>query len=123
MATLAIASQIIIALGIFNVWIIRRDRATEYRPAGAENIREEFERYGLPEWARVAVGSTKVGLAVLLLVGIVAPPIAVAAAGIMAFLMLGAVGAHVKVGDPVRKSVPALAMLALSLLVVLVQLP
>jgi uncharacterized membrane protein YphA (DoxX/SURF4 family) len=123
MTILAIASQIIIALGIFNVWIVRRDRATGYRPAGAENIREEFKSYGLPDWVRVAVGSTKIALAVLLLVGIVAPTVALVAAGVMAPLMLGAVGAHIKVGDPIMKSVPALTMLALSLVVVVGQLP
>ncbi|MDX1492816.1 MAG: hypothetical protein R3253_01990, partial [Longimicrobiales bacterium] len=65
MSTVAIIAQVIIALGIFNVWIVRRDRSTPYRPEGASNMEEEFRRYGLPDWVRVAVGSTKVTLAVL----------------------------------------------------------
>ena len=122
MTALAIASQIIIALGIFNVWILRRDRATAYRPEGSNNIWEEFDRYGLPGWAAVAVGGTKVTLGILLLVGIVAPSIAAPAAALMAILMLSAIGAHIRVGDPVKKSMPAFLMLILSTLVIVGQL-
>ena len=81
--SIAIACQIIIALGIFNVWIIRRDRPTPFRPEGAGGIRDEFEAYGLPAWAWKAVGATKLTLAVLLLVGIAVPAIAQLAAGAM----------------------------------------
>lgn len=119
MSTLAIAAQIVIALGIFNVWILRRDRATPYRPDGASNMEEEFERYGLPDWVRVAVGSTKVTLAVLLLVGVLFTPLALAAAAVMGVLMFSAVIAHVRVGDPWTKSVPAALMLTLSAIVVI----
>ena len=119
MTTLAIIAQIVIALGIFNVWLLRRDRATPYRPEGASNMKEEFRRYGLPDWARVAVGSTKVTLAVLLLVGVLFAPLAVAAAALMGLLMLSAIAAHVRVGDPWVKSAPAFLMLTLSALVVL----
>ena len=122
MANLAILAQIIIALGIINVWIIRRNRPTPYRPDGASDIREEFARYGLPEWAPTVVGATKLSLAVLLLVGIVYANVALPAAAGMAALMVGAVWAHVKVRDPLIKAVPALGMLALSLVVVAARL-
>ena len=118
MSTVAIIAQVIIALGIFNVWIVRRDRSTPYRPEGASNMEEEFRRYGLPDWVRVAVGSTKVTLAVLLLFGILFTPLAVGAAALMALLMLSAVFAHVRVGDPWMKSVPAALMLTLSAVVI-----
>jgi len=118
MDTVVTAAQIIIALGIFNVWIIRRDWETAYRPEGAKGIVEEFRRYGLPDWVRTAVGATKISLAVLLLVGLVITPITRPAAGLMALLMVAAISAHVRVNDPWTKSVPAAAMLALSALVV-----
>lgn len=118
MSLVAIIAQIVIALGIFNVWIIRRDRPTGYRPEGARSISEEFRRYGFPDWARVAVGSTKLVLAAALLVGVVYAQVALPAALLMSVLMVGAVAAHLRVGDPWVKSVPALGMLLLSGLVV-----
>ena len=119
MSTVAIIAQIVIALGIFNVWLLRRDKETPYRPEGASNMKEEFRRYGLPDWVRVAVGATKVSLAVLLLVGILFTPLAVGAATLMGLLMISAVAAHVRVGDPWVKAAPAFLMLTLSALVVL----
>lgn len=119
MSTLATIAQVVIALGIFNVWLIRRNRPTPYRPDGAGNMEEEFERYGFPDWVRIAVGSTKVLLAVLLLVGILFTPLAVGAATLMALLMLSAVAAHVRVGDPWVKAMPAALMLSLSAIVVI----
>jgi uncharacterized membrane protein len=118
MTLLAAAAQIIIALGIFNVWILRRNRATPYRPAGAVNIQEEFARYGLPEWACSVVGATKLSLAVLLLVGLAFAPVALPAAALTAVLMAGAIWAHVRVRDPIVNAAPAFAMLLLSTLVV-----
>ena len=42
----------------------------------------------------------------------------IAGAGIaMAVLMVGAVGSHVKVGDPLRKSLPSFSLLLLSLFI------
>jgi uncharacterized membrane protein YphA (DoxX/SURF4 family) len=116
--SIAIACQIVIALGIFNVWIVRRNRPTPYRPEGAVGIEEEFERYGFPAWMWMVVGGAKLTLAVLLLVGVFVPAVAPLAAGAMAVLMLSAIAAHVRVSDPLVKSVPALAMLVLSLVVV-----
>jgi uncharacterized membrane protein YphA (DoxX/SURF4 family) len=118
MITLAIICQIVVALGIFNVWLVRRDRPTPYRPEGAANIEEEFRRYGLPGWAWIAVGAAKVFLAILLLVGVFVPSIAPVAGGAMAVLMISAIAAHVRVNDPLVKSVPAFLMLLLSTVVV-----
>jgi uncharacterized membrane protein YphA (DoxX/SURF4 family) len=117
MSSIAIACQVVIALGIFNVWIVRRNRPTAYRPEGARDIQDEFRRYGLPSWMWLAVGSAKIVLAAALLVGIFVPSVAPAAAGLLALLMVAAVGAHVKVRDPLVKSVPALLMLLLSTVV------
>ncbi len=116
--SIAVLCQILIALGIFNVWIIRRDRPTPYRPEGARDIQDEFRRYGLPSWSWKAVGVTKITLAVLLLVGVFVPVVAPFAAAGMALLMISAIGAHIRVRDPAVKSMPAFAMLVLSLVVV-----
>ena len=121
MPTLAIICQIVIALGIFNVWVLRRDRATAYRPAGAENLRDEFARYGFPDWVRKSVGTAKLSLAGLLLLGIFFPQVAAPAAAGMALLMISAIGAHVRVRDPLAKSVPAFVLLLLSTVVVVAQ--
>lgn len=123
MSFIVAASQIAIALGIVNVWVIRRNRATAYRPDGAGNITEEFKRYGLPGWAPVVVGSTKMTLAALLLVGLVYTPVVFPAAALMALLMVSAIAAHVRVRDPLIRSVPAFIMLALSVVVAVTYAP
>jgi uncharacterized membrane protein YphA (DoxX/SURF4 family) len=116
-------SQVAIVLGIVNVWVIRRNRATAYRPDGANNIVEEFERYGLPRWAPIAVGSTKLALATLLLIGLVYTPVVFPAAALMVVMMLSAIAAHIKVRDPLVRSVPASLMLALSIVVAVTYAP
>ena len=40
--------NIIIAMGILNVWIIRYDLETQWRGGGSKNLMEEFSTYGLP---------------------------------------------------------------------------
>lgn len=121
MLTLAIIAQVVIAVGIVNVWLFRYDRDTEFRPAGASNMREEFRTYGLPEGATFLVGGAKLLLAALLVVGIFWRPVAAPAAALMGVLMLGAIGAHIRVDDPIRKALPATLMLGLSILVVVGQ--
>jgi hypothetical protein len=81
-------------------------------------MKEEFSKYGLPDWVRVATGVAKLTLAALLVVGIWYPPLAAGAAAAMALLMLAAVIAHFRVGDPPRRSLPAFVMLVLSAFVV-----
>ena len=110
-------AQLIIALGILNVWLLRFDKATIYRGGGAKNMKEEFATYGLPLWFMWLVGSLKVLLAVSLLVGFWRPELLRPAAIGMALLMLGAVGMHIKIGDALKKTTPALTVLILSVLV------
>ncbi len=43
-------AQLIIALGILNVWLLRFNKATSYRGGAAKNMTEEFATYGLPVW-------------------------------------------------------------------------
>jgi hypothetical protein len=107
----------VIALGIFNVWILRAKKATDYRGGSAKSMKEEFAVYGLPLWFMCVVGAAKVALAILLLVGIGVPSLVRPAAVAMAILMVGAVSMHVKVKDPAKKSLPALSVLVLSIFV------
>jgi uncharacterized membrane protein YphA (DoxX/SURF4 family) len=116
--TLAIILQLIIALGIFNVWLLRPSRATAWRGGGARTMREEFAAYGLPEWSMWAVGALKLGFAVLLIVGIWAPGAADLAALGIAVLMAGAVFMHLNIRDPLKKALPSFTLLVLSLVVI-----
>jgi uncharacterized membrane protein YphA (DoxX/SURF4 family) len=107
------ALQLITALGLLNVWLLRSSSATSYRGGNAQSLKEEFSAYGLPGAAFYVVGSLKVGAAIALLIGMWVPTLVQPAASLIAVLMVGAVSMHVKVGDPILKSVPALGMLAL----------
>jgi hypothetical protein len=114
MDSVVIACQIIIALGIFNVWLVRFGKATAWRGGTAQSMREEFQVYGLPGWFMSLIGFLKVLLAVALLAGIWFPALKQPAAIGMAALMLGAISMHVKVNDPLKRSLPAFVMLMLS---------
>ncbi len=117
METIKLVIQIIIALGIFNVWLVRAGKATDWRGGTAKSLKEEFEAYGLPPWAMGTVGFLKVLFATLLLVGIWYAPVVRPAAIGMLVLMVGAISMHVKVGDPAKRSLPAFTMLVLSAIV------
>jgi hypothetical protein len=79
----------------------------------------EFAAYGLPAWSCYLVGFLKVASAFALLAGLLYPVLILPAASVVAALMVGAIAMHVKVADPFKKSLPALSMLTLSLLMVL----
>ena len=105
--------QLVTALGLLNVWLLRSSSATSYRGGSAQSLKEEFSAYGLPDAAFYVVGTLKVGAAIALLIGMWVPTLVQPAASLVAVLMVGAVSMHVRVSDPIVKSVPALAMLAL----------
>jgi len=106
--------QVIVGLGLLNVWLLRRTNATAYRGGEAKNLKDEFATYGLPAPMFYIVGCLKVVCAVLLLVGLAYTPVVLPAAVVVSVLMLGAVIMHLKVHDPVTKYVPATLMLAMS---------
>ena len=119
MGPLIVILQIVAALGLLNVWLLRATRPTAYRGADAANLREEFAAYGLPAWMVVVVGVLKVGAALALLAGIWYRPLVLPAALLICVLMLGALAMHFKIHDPLRKSAPAAGMLALAVLIAL----
>jgi uncharacterized membrane protein YphA (DoxX/SURF4 family) len=109
-------AQVVVALGILNVWILRYNQSTGYRGGDAKNMREEFAAYGLPFWFMCVIGALKITFAVMLLAGIWFEPLVLPAAVGMAVLMAGAVSMHIKVKDPPKKAIPAATMLVLSIL-------
>lgn len=104
------------ALWILNVWFNRFNKDTGYRGGDATNMVEEFEEYGLSKNVMYAVGATKVTLASLMLIGHRVPRLVQPASGGLALLMLGAIGMHVKVKDPLKRSMPAISVLCLAAL-------
>jgi hypothetical protein len=106
MYKLAICSQVIIAVSIAFVWIVRFDV-----------IVKEFEEYKIPDLVRNLVGATKIALSTLLIAGIWYPSLVLVPALTMAFLMLCAQVAHFRAKHPLVKYLPSLGLLILSLFV------
>lgn len=102
------------ALWILNVWFNRFNKDTGYRGGDATNMVEEFEEYGLSKNTMYLVGATKVSLASLMLIGHRHPKLVRPASMGLATFMLGAIGMHVKVKDPIKRSLPAIVILTLS---------
>ena len=106
--------QVVVALGLLNVWVLRFNQPTSYRGGGAGNMREEFAQYGLPVWFMWLVGALKVTIAICLLAGLWFHGLVFPAALGLSVLMLGALVMHVKVSDPLKKSLPALSLLVIA---------
>lgn len=106
MENLSYIAQIIIASAIVIVWVFRYD-----------NIILEFKQYGLSDLARTTVGSTKIVLATLLVVGIWNHELILIPAMIMAFLMLSAQYFHFKVRNPISKYLPSFFLLILCIFI------
>lgn len=117
METAILVIQVVIALGILNVWLLRFGKATSWRGGDAQNMKEEFAVYGLPGWFVSVVGFLKLLFAAGLIAGVWIPELTQPAAIGLAVLMLGAVAMHFKVKDPMKRSLPAFTMLVLCLIV------
>lgn len=113
--------KIVIAISIINVWFFRVKKSTAWRGNNADNMKEEFKAYGLPKWSMYIVGALKVLFSLGLLISIFYSQLEMPSAFGIAFLMFGAILMHIKIGDPVKKSLPAFIFLALSLIVALIQ--
>ena len=106
MENIAILAQLIIAISILIVWVFRFD-----------NIVVEFKQYDLSDLIRSMVGASKIALATLLVVGIFYKEVVLISALLMAFLMVCAQIAHIKVKNPLSKYIPSFLLLILSLFV------
>lgn len=112
--TLDAILQLVLGLGLLNVWLVRSGKATGYRGGASTNLRDEFAAYGLSEGVFYAVGALKLGCAAALLAGLWMPNLILPAVSVLVALMVGALAMHVKVNDPPIKSLPAALMLAMS---------
>ncbi|MDP2389029.1 MAG: DoxX family protein [Acidobacteriota bacterium] len=120
MEWLALSSllQLVVGFGLLNVWLVRGRSTTSYRGGAAQTLQGEFAAYGLPGFAFYAVGALKITAAIVLIAGVwLALPVREAAA-LVAALMIGALAMHLKVGDPLMKSLPAALMLVMSVTIV-----
>lgn len=119
--TLSNLLQIVVGLGLLNVWLVRRAAATPYRGGASRSLQEEFAAYGLPPVVFYVVGALKISAAIVLLAGVwLALPVR-GAALVVLVLMVGAIAMHLKVGDPIMKAMPAVLMLAMSTGIVLLR--
>ena len=117
--------QLIIAVGLINVWLIRFSKATKYRGGSAKNMQEEFTAYGRPSWLMYLVGSLKILIAAMLLISFwilikpienhtdLAKNLLFYNLIVLAVLMVAALLMHLKIKDPIKKSFPALSILFL----------
>lgn len=116
MDTLILIFKIVITLGILNVWLLRFNKQTEWRGAGAGSMNDEFAKYGLPTWFVPIIGFLKLGFATLLIISIFQDGYDLAFIGAvgMGILMIGAIAMHIKISDPIKRSLPAFLMLVMS---------
>ena len=114
--------NLIIALTLLNVWLFRFNKKTKYRGGNANSMKDEFKLYGLPAWFMYLTGLFKITLALLLIIGIWANQINIYAYMILSLLMIGAIIMHFKINDPIIKSVPALSLLTLLIVVLFINL-
>ena len=105
--------NLIIALGIINVWLVRFQQETQWRGGEAKSLKEEFQVYGLPIWFMYIVGFMKITLAILLIIGMWIPKINLYTSMAMIILMIGAVIMHIKVS-------PLKNQLAFSIIILLI---
>ena len=113
-----IAIKLIISLSVLNVWLLRAKKPTQWRGGGAESLQDEFKAYGLtPEMMRL-VGAVKIILSLILLFSIFYPQAEIVGAAGMAIMMVGAIIMHIKIDDPLKRSLPAFIFLTLSLILI-----
>jgi len=117
MEYLEIVLKLFVALSIINVWLFRIGKPTSWRGGDANNMKEEFAAYGLPEWFMKVIGTLKVILSLLLIASIWYPGLESIGAYGISILMLGAVMMHIKIGDPMIKSLPAFSFLVISMII------
>ena len=123
MHTIIPVLQLIVAIGLLNVWLIRFNKSTRYRGGDARTMHQEFDAYGLPPWSVYLVGGLKVGIALALIAGLWYPVLVVPGALLLCALMVGALSMHWKFRDNLEKSLPALFMLLLAVSIAVGSIP
>jgi DoxX-like family len=111
MTKYSIVAQIIVALSILVVWVVR-----------FPNVEKEFKQYGLSTLIRSIVGASKIALSALLVAGIWYDDLVLVPALLLALFMLSAQYFHFKVGNSWQKHLPSLVLLTLCLFIAAVSL-
>ena len=114
--------QVIMACGLLNVWLLRFNKNTPFRGGSSKSLKEEFASYGLPSWFSYFIGALKVSSAILFIAGIWVKELILPVSILVSSLMVGAILMHLKIRDPLLKSLPALLMLIMGLSVILLNL-
>lgn len=107
--------KLIVGLSILNVWLIQPNKATKWRGGNAKTIIEEFKVYGLSKTFCYVIGFLKVSLSLLLLASIWFESLTGYASSGLALLLLGSIIMHIKIKDPLYKSVPATLFLLMNI--------
>ncbi len=89
--------------------------------AAADQMVEDFDRFGYPQWFRVVTGGIEVGGALGMLVGFFRPSITPFAGLLLAATMTGAVATHIRIKDPAQNVLPPTVLLAMTTFVSLVR--
>ncbi|UPT68488.1 MAG: DoxX family protein [Sphingobacteriales bacterium JAD_PAG50586_3] len=111
MTTYSIVAQVIVALSIVVVWVVR-----------FPNVEKEFKQYGLSTLIRSIVGASKIVLSTLLVAGIWYEDLVLIPSLMLALFMLSAQYFHFKVGNPWQKHIPSLLLLILCLFIAAISL-
>ena len=111
MGVVAIVLQVVLGLAFVG--------AGGSKLAGAQQMIEDFDRFGYPRWFMYFTGAVEITGALGALVGIFVPGLAVFGGLLLAATMVGAVFTHIRMRDPVSKMVPpgVLLLLAVSVIV------
>ena len=117
--SLILVAQLIVSLSVLKVWLINHRQPTMWRGGDSKTMKDEFSAYGLPDWMMYTVGGLKVAFSIGLIAGIWIPEIIQFSALGIAFFMFFAIMMHLKVKDPIIKSLPATTFFVLSVLIVL----
>ncbi|MBC7397734.1 MAG: DoxX family protein [Bdellovibrionales bacterium] len=118
--TLSTVLQVLVAITLLWVWLVQAKKPTPYRGGNARSLKEEFAVYSLPNWSLWVVGGLKIAAAFAFLAGIWLPGLALPAAVVVFFLMVGAVAMHLKVSDPIKKAAPASVLLVFCAVIAIV---
>ena len=111
--------QVIISLSVLKIWIINFNKPSQWRSGNSKTMKEEFEAYGLPDWSLYTVGFLKCAFSIGLIVGLWIPEIIQLSAFGIVFFMFFSIMMHIKIKDPIIKSLPEFILLILSTLVIL----
>lgn len=107
MENLSILVQFIVAFSVLYIWTFR------YKVIVAD-----FEEFRLSEQTRVMVGTAKIALATLMLVGIWCPQLRIASSAGMGFMMMAAQFFHFRIKNPISKRIPSAIFIGLCVFII-----